>query len=71
MLAGIGLLIVAGQIHVLFGDRPGPHGLQNLLAIPEAFLSLSPLTLGRAEQAFAVGAVTIRAGGEHRCGGGS
>jgi len=61
MLAGIGVLIVAGQIHVLFGDSPRPHGLQNLMAIPEAFLSLSPLTLGRAESAFVVGAVTILA----------
>ena len=59
MLAGIGLLIVAGQIHVMFGDSPGPHGLMNLMAIPEAFMSLSPITLGRAESAFAVGAITI------------
>jgi MFS superfamily sulfate permease-like transporter len=34
MLAGIGVLIVAGQIHVLFGDTPKAHGLQNLAAIP-------------------------------------
>jgi MFS superfamily sulfate permease-like transporter len=61
MLAGIGLLIVVGQIHVLFGDGPGPHGLQNLLAIPGAFLSLNPLTLGAAEAAFVVGLVTISA----------
>ncbi|WP_296595885.1 SulP family inorganic anion transporter [Phenylobacterium sp.] len=61
MLAGIGLLIVAGQVHVMLGDSPGPHGLRNLLAIPEAFFSLSPVTLGLAEQAFLVGAVTIGA----------
>jgi len=59
MLAGIGLLIVVGQIHVLFGDTPGPHGLENMLAIPGAFMSLSPLTLGRAESALLVGVVTI------------
>jgi len=61
MLAGIGVLIVVGQIHVMFGDSPGPHGLQNLFAIPGAFFSMSPLTLGRAESAFLVGAVTIGA----------
>ncbi|MBU1375545.1 MAG: SulP family inorganic anion transporter [Alphaproteobacteria bacterium] len=61
MLAGIGVLIVVGQIHVMFGDSPGPHGLRNLLAIPGAFFSMSPLTLGRAESAFVVGAVTIGA----------
>ncbi|WP_269714929.1 SulP family inorganic anion transporter [Caulobacter sp. NIBR2454] len=61
MLAGIGLLIVAGQAHVLFGDSPGPHGLQNLLAIPAAFASLNPTDLGVAEATFLVGAITIAA----------
>jgi MFS superfamily sulfate permease-like transporter len=61
MLAGIGVLIVAGQVHVLFGDSPGPHGLQNLAAIPAAFAGLDPMSLGRAESAFLVGAVTIAA----------
>ena len=58
MLAGIGLLIVLGQIHVMFGAVPLPHGVQNLMAIPGAFMSLTP-TLGQAESAFAVGLVTI------------
>ncbi|CAN7232023.1 SulP family inorganic anion transporter [Phenylobacterium sp. LjRoot219] len=61
MLAGIGLLIVVGQIHVLFGDGPSPHGLQNLMAIPGAFLSLNPTGLGAAESAFLVGVATIAA----------
>lgn len=59
MLAGIGLLIVAGQIHVLFGAGPSPHGLQNLMAIPAAFASLNPTDLGAAEAAFLVGVTTI------------
>jgi MFS superfamily sulfate permease-like transporter len=61
MLAGIGLLIVAGQIHVLFGKGPSPHGLQNLLAIPGEFLRLDPFDRGAAESAFLVGAITVAA----------
>src|ERR1700750_2103152 len=30
MLAGIGVLIVAGQFHVLFDKKPLPNGLENL-----------------------------------------
>jgi MFS superfamily sulfate permease-like transporter len=59
MLAGIGILIVAGQAHVLFGNGPGPHGLDNLLAIPAAFGTLNPGDLGATEAAFGVGLVTI------------
>ena len=36
MLAGIGVLIVASQFHVMVDDRPRGSGLQNLLSIPEA-----------------------------------
>lgn len=36
MLAGIGVLIVASQVHVAVDDKPHGTGLQNLLAIPEA-----------------------------------
>ncbi|WP_051881296.1 SulP family inorganic anion transporter [Parvularcula oceani] len=59
MLAGIGVLIVAGQIHVLFADSPRAHGLDNLAAIPAAFFDISVMTLGQAEQALIVGVVTI------------
>jgi MFS superfamily sulfate permease-like transporter len=59
MLAGIGVLIVAGQIHVLFADAPKAHGLDNLAAIPAAFFDLSVMTLGQAEQALIVGVATI------------
>ncbi|MBN9319021.1 MAG: SulP family inorganic anion transporter [Caulobacterales bacterium 68-7] len=58
MLAGIGVLIVAGQVHVLFGDSPLPHGLENLAAIPAQFMSLTP-TLGQTEATLAVGVITI------------
>ena len=35
MLAGIGVLIVIGQFHVLFDSKPLPSGLENLAAMPE------------------------------------
>lgn len=59
MLAGIGVLIVAGQFHVLFGDSPKAHGLQNLAAIPAALAGVQFATLTQVEAALAVGVVTI------------
>lgn len=59
MLAGIGVLIVAGQFHVLFGDSPKAHGLQNLAAIPGALAGVQFATLTQVEAALAVGVVTI------------
>ena len=58
MLAGIGVLIVVGQAQVLFGRTPLHSGVANLMAIPEAFFSLST-TLGEAEAAFGIGLATI------------
>ena len=43
MLSGIGILIVAGQIHVMVDDKPRENGLRNLLTIPEAVLKGFPL----------------------------
>ncbi|MBU3078575.1 SulP family inorganic anion transporter [Sphingomonas quercus] len=40
MLAGIGLLIVVGQFHVLFDAKPLPNGLANVAAMPERLLGL-------------------------------
>ncbi len=37
MLSGIGILIIAGQFHVMVDDKPRPSGMANLLAIPESF----------------------------------
>ena len=59
MLAGIGLLIVAGQLHVLRDAKPLAHGLENLKEIPNAFVRLQPMTPGQAEAALAVGVATI------------
>jgi len=36
MLAGIGVLIVAGQFHVMIDDKPQASGIGNILAIPGA-----------------------------------
>lgn len=35
MLAGIGILIIASQLHVMFDALPMPHGLQNFGKFPE------------------------------------
>jgi MFS superfamily sulfate permease-like transporter len=46
MLAGIGVLILGSQFHVMVDDKPRKDGLRNLLAIPEAVykgLPVSPL----------------------------
>ncbi len=45
MLAGIGLIIMAGQIHIAIG-RPNPreHGLHIITVIPESFAHLVPAT---------------------------
>ena len=61
MLAGIGVLIVVGQFHVLFDAKPLPNGLSNLAAMPARLLGLSPGTIEAAELAFAVGLTTIGA----------
>jgi MFS superfamily sulfate permease-like transporter len=37
MLSGIGVLILASQLHVMIDDKPRIHGIDNLLSIPEAF----------------------------------
>jgi MFS superfamily sulfate permease-like transporter len=36
MLAGIGILIVAGQFHVMIDDKPLASGIGNIFAIPQA-----------------------------------
>lgn len=60
MLAGIGLLIVVGQYHVLFDAKPLPGGLENLAAMPSRLLGLAPGGDG-AISAFAIGVMTIAA----------
>ncbi|MET0247803.1 MAG: SulP family inorganic anion transporter [Sphingomonas sp.] len=58
MLAGIGVLIVIGQFHVLFDATPLSSGLANLAAIPGRLLGLSP-DIRQTELALALGIVTI------------
>ncbi len=59
MLAGIGVLIVVGQFHVLFDAKPMASGLQNLAAMPGRLFGLSPATFAGAEMALVIGLVTI------------
>ncbi len=58
MLAGIGILIVVGQFHVLFDHKPLPSGLANLVAMPGKLLGLGDQSMATA---FAVGLLTIGA----------
>lgn len=67
MLAGIGLLIVASQFHVMFDAKPGAHGLDNIAAIPERLLSvfsggsgIVAVTLGVATMAVMIGWEKLR-----------
>jgi MFS superfamily sulfate permease-like transporter len=61
MLAGIGLLIVVGQFHVLFDAKPLASGLQNLAAMPGRLFGLDPAHIASTELAFAIGLLTIAA----------
>ncbi|GLS31708.1 Sulfate permease, MFS superfamily [Mesorhizobium albiziae] len=40
MLAGIGVLIVVSQLQILFGHKPQPSGIENLLELPLDLLGL-------------------------------
>ena len=61
MLAGLGLLILASQFHIMIDDVPKGTGLENILTIPAAvWKSLFPPATGPAHQAAAgVGLLTI------------
>lgn len=60
MLAGIGVLIVAGQFHVMVDDRPRGSGLANLASIPESLWKAAMPADGSPHQAAAaVGVLTI------------
>lgn len=58
MLAGIGILILIGQFHVLFDDLPKPNGVENLLAIPVSLFRLFTEAQSTAS-AFTAGIITI------------
>jgi MFS superfamily sulfate permease-like transporter len=60
MLAGIGVLIIASQIHVMVDDGPKGSGLKNLFSIPEAiYKGIFPLDNASHQIAAAVGIVTM------------
>src|ERR1044072_9414788 len=59
MLAGIGVLIVIGQFHVMFDSKPLPSGPENLAAMPGRLLGPSPTSIAGAEIALALGLTTI------------
>lgn len=59
MLAGIGVLIVVGQFHVLFDAKPLSNGAANLAAVPGRLLGLSLGNAAQTELALGVGLLTI------------
>lgn len=44
MLCGIGILIFAGQFHVMVDDKPASSGIRNLITLPVAVAKGFPLT---------------------------
>jgi MFS superfamily sulfate permease-like transporter len=59
MLAGIGALIVIGQFHILFDEKPLSSGLQNMAAMPGRILGLDFNDVASTELALALGLLTI------------
>jgi MFS superfamily sulfate permease-like transporter len=59
MLAGIGALIVIGQFHILFDEKPLSSGLENLAMMPARVFGLSPFNWQATEVAVLVGVLTI------------
>lgn len=60
MLAGIGILIMAGQFHVVVDDSPKGTGLANILSIPAAiFEGIFPLDGSPHEMAAVIGLLTM------------
>jgi len=59
MLAGIGVLIVVGQFHVLFDAKPLSSGLENFAAMPGRLLGLDPTNAKASELALVIALLTI------------
>lgn len=60
MLAGIGVLIFAGQFHVMIDDDPRSGGWANLIAIPEAlYKAVAPNATTSHQEAAGLGLLTI------------
>jgi MFS superfamily sulfate permease-like transporter len=59
MLAGIGVLIVVGQFHVLFDGKPFSSGPENLAEMPGRLFGLSFSNIQATELAFMIALATI------------
>lgn len=60
MLAGIGVLIVASQFHIMIDDSPRGSGLDNLTSLPEAaWRGIVPTHDARHDDAARIGIMTI------------
>ena len=59
MMAGIGILIVLGQLHVLMDGTPAAGGIANLLALPSTVAGLPPFDAQGADGALIAGLATI------------
>ncbi len=60
MLAGIGVLIMSSQFHVVVDDAPKVSGIRNLISIPEAVLNgIFPIDGSPHEMAALIGLLTI------------
>ncbi|WP_034515042.1 SulP family inorganic anion transporter [Blastomonas sp. CACIA14H2] len=62
MLAGIGVLILGSQFHVMIDDSPRGSGIENLLSIPEAiYKAIFPMAMDSHHLAAITGVATIAA----------
>jgi MFS superfamily sulfate permease-like transporter len=61
MLAGIGALIVIGQFHILFDEKPKSSGLENMAMMPARVLGLNFADATATEIALGLGLLTIAA----------
>ncbi len=59
MLAGIGALIVIGQFHILFDEKPMSSGVENIAMMPARVLGLTPFDLQATELAVMIGVLTM------------
>ena len=60
MLSGIGILIFAGQFHVMVDDLPRSSGMLNIMSIPESILKgITPNPVHTHNQAAMLGILTI------------
>ncbi|MBY3342174.1 SulP family inorganic anion transporter [Rhizobium laguerreae] len=61
MLAGIGILIILGQIHVLMGAKPAAGGIENVTAIDESVSRLTGTNVTNEAVALLVGLIALLA----------